>query len=257
MRRVHSPIFRALAFASLAALTAVPAAAAFPKEIAYTLFVDGQRVGYSRMTITEEPTRLVFESKTNVKLGPNVIDLTSKTVADPKTFHVRTFSFQGSKGGMDTAAHVQLTPDSAIGWMQRTSSPERVARSVPHDGSIIVWEDWVMDLEVLLARRLLASGADRSEHQLIFAGSFLPADLVMGLSGESEIQSDDRSVVARRMEVFLFGGSVFYSNLDPQSGIPLYIEFPGTRAEAFRDDFFGDNPSTRYPPRGSTQSSDG
>jgi hypothetical protein len=235
-----------IAAAFAATLAGASPAHTLPAAIGYTLFVDGVKVGRSDMKITTRKDAVVFESRTRVTLGPNVIDLTSRTEADPVTFHVRRFSFEGTKGGMATAAMVELAGDSATGWVQSVGATEKRPRTAFNPGGFVVWEDWVMDLEVALALRQRAAATDRSELRLVFANSFLPADLVAGFTGETEIQAANRSMVARRMEVFLFGGSPFFSNVDPGTGIPVYIEFPGTRTEAFRDDFFGDNPLSRY-----------
>lgn len=236
---------------AVAALAGGPAWAgggvpALPKAIGYALYVDGVEVGHSRMAIRQGADAVVFESQTHVQLGPNVIDLKSRTVADPKTFRVREFSFDGTKGGMSTATHVVVAGDSATGWVKSTAATGRRPATVHDPAGFVVWEDWVMDLEVALALRQRVSGANRTEYRLVFANSFLPADMIAGFAGETEIQARDRSMVARRLEIFLFGGNPLYSHVDPETGIPVYIDFPGTRTEAFREDFFGDNPLSRY-----------
>jgi hypothetical protein len=237
---------------------AVPAWAGrdLPASIGYTLYMDGSRVGHSGMTIARRGDSLVFESRTRVEVGPNVIDLTSRTEADPVTFEVRRFAYEGTKGGMPAAAHVEIRGDSAVGWVRSPGSDERRPRSQVGAGGFVVFEDWIMDLEVLLALRHGRSERNPADYPLLFANSFLPAELVVGFTGEASVESATRSMVARKLELLMSGGKPFESLLDPATGIPVYLHFPGTRAEAFRDDFFGDAPIPRYRPADGASSGD-
>lgn len=226
---------------------ALPAhARELPARLSYTFYVDGVRVGHSRMAITRGGDALVFDSQTRVELGPNVIELTSRTVADPKTYVVREFSFEGTKGGMPVAAHVVFAGDSATGWVMNTEAQERRPRKQSHPGGFAVFEDWVMDLEVIFALRQSVQPAGTSEYQMLFPNSFLTAEALMGFTGEVAVESETRSMVGRMLEVAMSGGDPFESHVDPATGVPVYIHFPGSRTEAFRDDFFGPNPLCRY-----------
>ncbi|HEU4365046.1 MAG TPA: hypothetical protein VFT13_06225 [Candidatus Krumholzibacteria bacterium] len=241
--------FTHLALAVLAAAFHVtPASAgALPPMIGYTLYVDGVRVGHSGMKIRREGNALHFESTTRVELGPNVIALKSRTEADPETFAIRRFSYEGTKGGMATATEVVLRGDSAVGWVQSPGAGRRNPRSEVNRGGFVVFEDWVMDLEVLLALRQAGAAANPSTWRLLFANSFLATDLVAGFTGQVTVESETRSMTARKMEILFSGATPFESHVDPATGVPVYLHFPGTRTEAFRDDFFGDNPVSRYP----------
>jgi hypothetical protein len=232
-------------------LASIASAGTLPSALGYSLYVDGVRVGHSGMKIKQDGKTLRFESRTRVELGPNIIELTSRTEADPATFEIRRFSFEGTKGGMPTAGEIVLCGDSATGWLQSTSSTERHPRAQVNRGGFIVFEDWVMDLEVLLALRQAAAPANPTTYRILFANSLVPADLVAGFTGEAMVETDTRSLTARKLEIYLFGGTPFVSHVDPASGLPVYLHFPGTRTEAFRDDFFGDKPMSRYPASGS------
>jgi len=219
-----------------------------PKQLGYTLFVDGVKAGHSAAQVTRTKDAIRFDSVTRVELGPNVIDLRSHTIVDPTTYRVREFAFDGAKGGMHTAAFMTLAGDSATGWVESTMSDERRprARAVP-DG-VVVFEDWIMDLEVVLALHQGTQPAGTSEYTLLFANSFLPADLLAGFTGEASLESATASLVARRLTIAVSGSDPWESMVDPETGIPLYIHFPASRTEAFRDDFYGDNPMPRYQP---------
>ena len=223
-------------------------AADLPTRAAYTFYVDGVRAGHSDVRIEQSATRLVITSKARVELGPNVLELDSRTVADPRTYVIREFSFEGTKGGMPAACHVELKDDSAVGWVRSTSSSEQRPRKQVHPGGFAVWEDWVMDLEIILALRQDVDPRPTAVFRVLFANSFLTADLMTGYTSEVLVESDTQSMVARKMEVVLSGGDPFESHVDPETRIPVYLRFPGSRTEIFRDDFFGENPMPRYAP---------
>jgi hypothetical protein len=239
-------VFFVLWFLSPCLHAAPVSADALPATLGYTLYTDGVRVGHSGMKITRDKSALRFESKTRVEIGPNVIELTSQTEADPESFVIRRFSFEGTKGGMATAALVVLRGDSATGWVERAGSQERSARSQVARGGFVVFEDWVMDLEVLLALHQAKATEERSTYPLLYASSFSTSELLTGFTGEVAVESATRSIVARKLEFSMTGGSAFESHVDPRTGIPVYLHFPVTRTEAFLDDFFGDKPVSRY-----------
>jgi hypothetical protein len=105
-----------------------------------------------------------------------------------------------------------------------------------------------MELEILLAQTQAASKHPSDTYGLIFAGSFLPADLVAGYTGDVLVEAGDRSLAARKLEVVIRGSNPFFSHVDPVRGIPVYIEFPSVRVEAFLEEVFGENPVTRFAP---------
>jgi hypothetical protein len=233
----------------ISAIFATPAGAGeLPSRLDYTFYVDGVRSGHSSVTIAREKNAVRMTSTTRVEIGPSVIELTSEAVADPATYVIREFSFTGTKGGMPAACHVEIRGDSATGWVQNTMSDRRRARAEFNPGGFVIWEDWVMELEVLLALRQAAAPRNPGNYRLLFANSFLLTDVAVGYTGEASVESATRSLVARKLEVAMSGGDPFVSQVEPGTGIPLYLHFPGTHTEIFRDDFFGDNPVTRYQP---------
>lgn len=240
--------FAHVVFAAILVFGAPVRAGELPKHIGYTLYVDGVRVGHSGMKVSRPGGALRFDSVTEVTLGPNEFDLRSHTIVDPKTYRVREFAFEGTKGGMHAAAFMTLAGDSATGWVESAGSDERHrrARAVPDE--VVVFEDWIMDLEVVLALHQATRPAGTSEYTLLFANSFLPAEMVAGFTGEASLESHAASMVARRLTVGISGSDPWESMVDPKTGVPVYIHFPGSRTEAFRDDFYGDNPMPRYQP---------
>lgn len=237
-----SPLLAGLVCLGLAG----PACAGLPKTLSYTFFLGGKRVGHSDIRITQGRTTLLFDSKMDVKTGPKGITLTCRTEADPKTYVIRRFSFEGTKGGMPVAMDLAMEGDSAIGWNENNG--DRYNRSVPRVGGDIVFEDWVMELEVLIALRQARSDHRADTYGLLFANSFLTSQVVAGYTGEVLLQGNGHSLAARKLQVEIQGGSPYLSMVDPATGVPVYLDFPGVHAEAFLDSFFGDHPESRYAP---------
>ncbi len=235
-----------LLLAGLVGATAPSAhAGKLPPKLAYTFFLGGKQVGHADIRITSGSTAILFDSEMKVQLGPGAIALHCRTEADPKTFAVRRFWFEGTKGDKPVAAEVAVQGDSATGWTEVDGN--RAPRVATHPGGFFVFEDWVMELEVLLAFHQAQSDRHSDNYRVLFANSFLEADLVAGYSGESLVEAPGRSLAARKLEVAMQGATPYQSLVDPDTGVPVYLQFPGVKAEAFLDSFFGKNPESRYP----------
>jgi hypothetical protein len=222
---------------------AAGAADPLPGTLDYTFFVRGKRVGGAHVRVAEDARALRFQSTLTVDDGTVTIELSTRTEADPRTYALRRFSFEGTKGGAKVGASVTVDGDSAYGVVSKgeTKSP-RKQRVTP--SPMVVWEDWVMELEVLLALQQAREFAPRTRG-LLLASSYATAQVTLGYTGEAVVESAERSLAARKLLVAIAGGEPFESMVD-SVGVPVYIHFPGVRAEVFLDDFFGDNPVSRY-----------
>jgi hypothetical protein len=242
----------------LAAIPSFPVAAEkappLPATIGYTFFLDGKRVGRTDIRVSQTRDALRFESKLRVDKGPASIELSTRTEADPSTYALRTFSFNGTKAGAETSAHVTVVGDSAYGTIATEGGPKPRGRRV-RAGPMVIWEDWVMELEILLARQQAREFQNPKTRDLVLAASFGAGSVTLGYSGEAIVESGSRSLVARKLMVAIQGGEPFESLIHPELGIPVYIRFPGVRAEIFLDQFFGDNPVSLYATRSGSQGS--
>ncbi|HXV12877.1 MAG TPA: hypothetical protein VEC56_01595 [Candidatus Krumholzibacteria bacterium] len=224
-----------------------------PPRAGYTFYVQGQRVGRCDVRITQTDTALRFESTLRVENGSAVIELSTKAEADPRTYALRSFSYEGTKGGMPATASVTVAGDSVFGHFS-LNGPRKAQRRSVNPRPVVVWEDWAMEIEILLALQQAREFKNPSTRALLLAGSFTSTVVTLGFTGEAVVESADRSMTARKLVVGIEGGDPFESLIDPKLGVPVYIHFPGIRAEAFLDDFFGDNPSPRYSPATDTSS---
>lgn len=219
-----------------------------PRTVGYTFFVGGARVGQSETRIVQSPGVLRFESTLRVENGPAVVELSTRTEADPVTYAIRRFSCSGTKGGKPMSTSVTVEGDSVYGSVsvgQTTSKRGLRMQSTP----IVVWEDWIMDIQILLALQQARMSDRAVTMSFLLASSYSVNSVTLGYTGEASVDGDGRSLVARKLLVAIQGGDPFESFVDPGRGIPVYIRFPGVQAEAFLDDFFGDNPVPAYQPK--------
>jgi hypothetical protein len=220
-------------------------AVALPKKLGYTFYVEGKPVGRADIRVTQSDQAIRFESKTRVVIGPNAIELACRTEADPKTFAVRSFAFEGTKGGVPVATQVYVLGDSVYGHVATAGVRKDKARRLDQP-RIILFEDWVVELQILIALTQAESPHVSDTYGLVFAGSFLPTDVLAGYAGEVLVEAGPRSMAARKLTVAIRGGEPFESRVDPVRGVPVYIRFPGVKAEAFLDEVFGESPVSYF-----------
>jgi hypothetical protein len=248
--RKFAPLLVVVLAAALSSLAAADKAPAIPSTIGYTFYVDGKRVGRTDIRVTQTRELLRFKSQLRVDSGPASIELSTQTEADPSTYALRSFSYQGTKGGAAASSAVTVAADSVLGVFS-TGGPKKDAARRVNKGPVVVWEDWVMELEILLA---LQQGREQSPktRDLVLASSFGAASVLLGYSGEVLVESQTRSIVAKKLLVAIQGGEPFESMIHPELGIPVYIRFPAVKAEVFLDQFYGDNPVSLYATRAET-----
>jgi hypothetical protein len=216
-----------------------------PATLGYSFYVQGEPAGRADIRIKQTPREILFESETRVLTGVSVIALTSKTVADPKTYTIRDFSYRGTKGDHAVSCQAQVRGDSVYGFVEfdgvLTGKHLRTGRQ-----RTLLFEDWVMEHEILLALTQAAAAHQTETYGLVFTSSFSPAEITAGYSGEVLVEAGARSMSARKLVVILGGAEPFESHVDPARGVPVYIRFPSSHTEAFLDEVFGENPVTYY-----------
>lgn len=238
-------------WASLILLATGPGAStalAIPKTLGYTFYVEGEPVGRTDIRVTQTPGALTFDSNTRVLTGLSVIALRAHTVADPKTFVVRDFSLEGTKGEHRISCEVHVDGDSVYGFIDTGAGPQGKELKLMYPQTV-VFEDWVMELQILMALAQGRSTRANNNYGMVFATSFLPTEVMMGYAGDVLVEAGSRSMAARKLVIAIRGADPFESHIDPVRGVPVYACVPVSRAEAFLDEVFGENPVTRFPPK--------
>lgn len=220
-------------------------AGALPKSLGYSFYVGGVPAGRSDMKITEKAGEIIFESQTRVLTGTDVIALTTRTVADRKTYAYRDFSYQGTKGDHTVSCHAQVRGDSVYGFVEMDGNLRDKHLKLPGHRNLL-FEDWVMEHEILLALTQAKATKKTETYGLVFTSSFSPAEITAGYAGEVLVEAGSRSMTARKLVVIIRGSDPFESHVDPVRGIPVYIRFPQSQTEIFLDEVFGENPVTYF-----------
>lgn len=216
-----------------------------PGKIDYTIFARGQKVGQCNITVKETKKAIVLDSQTHIDFTKDVaLDITSHTVADPKTFLVREYSVFGTKDNKPIDAHFVVVGDSIHGTILRGDQEQSDYLKSPYDQTLFL-EDFVMDHEVLIALAQVAAGEPRT-YGLFFPVAMAINSARVSFASKVEIESDTEGVVCDKLLVGLDGGTNWASYYDPQRKLPVYMAFPATNVEVFLDDFFGDSPISRY-----------
>jgi hypothetical protein len=239
-------MFRLAALLVAGLVCALPAHAdTLPKTLGYTFYVRGEPAGRADIKITKTAKDLVFESQTRVLNNFAVLAYTSRTVADPKTYLVRDFRLEGTKGDYPVSCEAHLRADSAYGYVETngTLTDKRVQMKI---SPTVLFEDWLVEHEILLALTQAHSTQKTSTYGLLFPTTFTPADITLGYSGDILVEAGAKSMTARKLVVIIRGAQPYESRVDPKNGVPIYIRFPESQTEMFLDKIFGENPVTYY-----------
>jgi hypothetical protein len=218
-----------------------------PKTLGYTFYVRGEPAGRADIKITRTAKDLVFESKTRVLNNYAVLAYTSRTVADPKTYLVRDFHLEGTKGDYPMSCEAHLRADSAYGYVE-TSGTLADKRVQMKTNPTVLFEDWLVEHEILLALTQAHSTQKTSTYGLLFPSTFTPADITLGYAGDILVEAGAKSMTARKLVVIIRGAEPYESRVDPKTGVPIYIRFPESQTEIFLEKIFGENPVTYYQP---------
>jgi hypothetical protein len=222
-------------------------AGTLPRTLGYSFYVQGEPAGRSDIKITQTAKEVIFESQTRALSGFSVLALTSRTVADPKTYAARDFSYHGTKGDHTVSCEAHVRSDSAYGFTE-TDGALKERNLKMREPRTVLFEDWVMDHEILLALTQAQSKQKTDTYGMLFTSSFTPASVTMGYSGDVLVEAGSHSMTARKLIVIIQGAEPFESHVDAVRGIPVYIRFPESRTEVFLDEIFGENPVTYYQP---------
>ncbi|HKW14451.1 MAG TPA: hypothetical protein VJS69_08200 [Candidatus Krumholzibacteria bacterium] len=232
-------------------MCAVPAhvvsAGTLPKTMGYSFFVQGEPAGHADIKVTKTAKAVMFDSKTRVVNNYAVLAYTTHTVADPKTFLVRDFTMEGTKGDDVIRCEAHLHADSAYGYVETNGglADKRVHMGIT---PTMVFEDWVVEHDVLMALAQAQAKERTTKYGLLFPSSFNTADITLGFAGDVLVEAGAKSLTARKLVVIIRGAAPYECQVDPKTGLPVYIRFPDSRTEMFLDEIFGENPLTYYGP---------
>jgi len=225
--------------------TGARAEPALPKTLSYSFYVAGEKSGHAHIQVTETKDRYIFESETRALTGLSIVALNARTIVDKKTLDIVDFKYQGTKGDHVVTCQAQTHGDSAYGFVEMDGV--MTGRNLEVEQSkAVLFEDWIMEHEIVLAMLQARSDHKTDEYGLIFTSTFMPVVVTTGYSGDVLVEAGANSLVARKLQVAIQGAQPFESQVDPKRGVPVYLRFPTAAAEIFLDEVFGENPLTYY-----------
>jgi len=238
-----------LAVFALLAGTVPAHAKDLPKKIGYTFYQEGNRIGHSTIRTSRSPKGLVvMRSTTTIQSpGPN-LSVTSQTDVDPTNWTVRRFQWKGTVSGSPYKGDLTYDGVSYSGFMSQGGERVEESRTAgsPH---VLFMQNYVPSHQIAIARAQMASGKEAQGWEVLFPSSYSQHKATVSIASNVLVESDKREVVCKKLVVKLQGSSVFASYYDESLGLPVYIVFPENGTEIFLDNFYGDDPISRFVPK--------
>jgi hypothetical protein len=230
-------------------VTALPMSGAhagtLPPKIEYTIYMNGERVGHTTIRTSETADAIVLESNLEAHFSSFDMNLTCRTEADKKTFLVRNFEYQGTKGGMDFKGVFDAVGDSLHFTVTTDSVTKDDYRIAPDERNLVI-EDYVFEHQALLALAVLRSGERIQDYGLVFPSAVALTTCTVGDASKASLESDTAELICTKIVVAISGSDPYASYYDPTRHVPVYIAFPQTNVEVFLDEFFGKTPVSNY-----------
>jgi len=233
-----------LALCTLFAVDVV-SAAKLPEDLSYTIYVKGSPAGKAEIKVSYEGDTITFESTTSVDYGAFKMNARCRTAADAKTGIMRSFRWDGEKNGQKYSGELAYDGKVAKGIVRVDDSVVEEAKSPPAH-PVIAFEDYIVEHEILLAHVHAAAGETGLTGSLLLPSAFSFVSVGMRAASEQIIESNIKEAVCRKLLVEMQGGSPWAIYFDDQRGLPVYLAFPSVGTEIFLDEFFGDEPVSRY-----------
>jgi len=236
-----------MALALLAAALPMSGASAgtLPPKIEYTIYMRGEPVGHTTILTSETADAIVLESNLEAHFASFDMNLTCRTEADKKTFLVRSFEYEGTKGGMDVNGVFHAVGDSLHFTVAVDSVTNDDYRIAPDERNLVI-EDYVFEHQALLALAVLREGQRVQDFGLVFPSALALTTCTVGDASKASIESDTSELICTKIVVAISGSDPYASFYDPTRHLPVYMAFPQTDVEVFLDDFFGESPVSRY-----------
>jgi len=216
-----------------------------PEKIGFAIWVEGEPIGRCDITVTTDETTIYMKSKVEVSYIDFTLSLVTSTEADSKTFLVRQFEYAGEKMGKEMRGEVQIDGRILEGFTVSDGAEFPSSRQMAREQTI-VFEDYVIGLQILAALALEASGESALQYNLVFASNLSVADLGLYYASDVALESHIKEAICRKIQYEIGGSSPFVAFWDEKSKLPVYTVFPANNTELFLDAFFGEEPLSRY-----------
>jgi len=213
-------------------------------ELRYVFYIAGQYSGENTVKITESSGVVKMETVCKVNFMDFNLDFTSSTEVASQTYAPLYYSFQGTRMNESWSGTTSLTGDSVVSDLEIKGDHFPNAKKV--EGRKFFVENYVTGHHILILR-----AADRNQTQTMRFTAFMPSDGIstdMSVSSQTEIEFTEtkKPVYCHTFVYNLPNAEPFAAYFDPDRGIPIYMNFPGTRTEVFLASDYSEHPKTRY-----------
>jgi hypothetical protein len=210
----------------------------FPHSAKYYVFIQGVYSGTSAFQAREDGKFLLIDAKTRIKFNDEQYELKSHTKLHRKTYKPISFRFEGTKPGqMQFEGIVKLERDTIFGDLKING--EKIPSMMPVQGAdVLFFENYEAAHEVVLARAYLEPRKEFKAFVLFYPSDFMKVDTKVTTASEEELEITGGSIVCTKLMVLMTGSVPFYSYLDMNKNIPIYLDFPASSTEYFLDGYF-------------------
>ena len=222
------------------------AATPFPAEGTYDFYIYSELAGSNSFTSSVKNNILSIVSSTSLAFGEYSLEIDSKTQVDATTLNLIEFSYKGVEGDvMQMSGIARTIGDTLEGTMvqNETTFPSKVLTDIQ---KTVIFESYVAEHEILLAQKFLASGEDFKEIIFFYPSDFTLTGSMMSIESDIELETKIGAVLCTKISVSLQGGTPFFSYIDKEANIPIYMDFPGVNTEIFHRSYYGDEAQPKY-----------
>ncbi len=217
-----------------------------PDRIGYTIFIAGESAGRCEIEVTyTKDGTVILDSTTWIKRGSEGFELRSHSVADARTYSLKRYEYE--KIHDQGVIKGEVVVEGTVVTLVKTSgdAPETV-RGKADSEPVFVLEDWAIAHEVLLALGHEASGEKSRSYTVVIPSGMMVTEARIEIGATASVESNIKETVCRKLIVQVATSPPFASYFDPGRGLPVYMAFPAVEAEIFLNEFYGDDPVSRW-----------
>jgi|GEM_PF-2610187 len=220
---------------------------AFPKSGNYHIFIQGQYAGSCKFTSGLKSDLIIIDSETNIDFAGDAYNIKCHTELDSESYKPVSIFYNGNKPGTDSfSGRVFLERDSIVGDQKVSGNTYESRLPLSKDVETIFFENYVIDHEIVLARAYLRSKKEYWPVTLFYPSDFMASKAKVTVSSEFEMETQKGPLVCTKLIVAQEGSVPFYSYLDMDTHVPIYLDFPSTSTEVFLDGYFSREVRTKY-----------
>jgi hypothetical protein len=201
-------------------------------------------VGRFAIHVETHDASVAFASQGSVVDGADTVSLTCRTEIDRYTYAPLYFHEARTRPGQETVVSAWASHDSIVGGVRINGDYFPSARKVP--ARTFLFEDFVMEHQIALFAAIADSETAIARFHVFRPSSF---ELVEGggvIESEVEFPTRPKPTVCKKYSVMMQGIPSYEGYFDPDTRLPIYLDFSAGSTEVFLESAFGSEIPTRY-----------